>query len=244
MGFGGGAMTTMARTQVKHYVLWIFLQTLSQRRRAILYWAGALAALTFYVGAFYPSIQGNEVLNELFKDLPAYLVALFGEVVGIATAEGFLDSKVFLLTAPAYMAIFTIGFGISIIAGEEHARTIDLLLANPISRTRVVLEKYAAMALATLVLVVAQGLGMWLASAAFRFPLSAGAALISYFINSFAALSETSRRLRPLSLFYYYHGHEPFFKGVHWGDLGVLAGFTLFCLALSLVAVNRRDLGT
>ena len=68
-------------------------------------------------------------------------------------------------------------------------------------------------------------------------------ATVSYFLSSLAVLSETDQKLCPLSLFYYYRGHNPFVAGGHWPDVAVVVGFALGCLGLSLVAVSRRDLG-
>ena len=53
----------------------------------------------------------------------------------------------------ALLAIFfAISMGTAAIAGEEDTRTMDVLLANPIPRHRVVLESFAAMALLTALL--------------------------------------------------------------------------------------------
>lgn len=278
-------MTTVTRTQpTARFVPWIFYQTLVQRRRTLIYWMLAMGGLAFYTASFYPTlVAGNEALDQLVAQLPPYLEAVLGQVAGFTSPEGYLDSKLYLLFAPFVLMVYTIRFGISIIAGEEQAKTIDLLLANPVTRTRVVLEKYAAMLVATALIVAATGLGVWLAAVVYGFGVNtaglvavnvhlwfllvalgtlamlvanatasgilagtvAGAvAVISYFINSFAVLSKTAERLRPLSLFYYYRGHNPFFEGLHWGDLAVLGLFTLVCLVLGVAAVNRRDLGT
>jgi ABC-2 type transport system permease protein len=46
---------------------------------------------------------------------------------------------------PLLLIIYSVAAGASAVAGEEDRHTLDLLLANPISRTRIVLEKLAAM---------------------------------------------------------------------------------------------------
>lgn len=276
--------TTVQPKQRTTFVPWIFYQTLVQRRRTLLYWMLALGGLTFYTASFYPTlVAGNqESLNQLANQLPPYMEALFGKVAGFASPEGYLDAKLYLLFMPFVLMVYTIRFGTSIIAGEEQAKTIDLLLANPVSRTRVVLEKYAAMLVATALLVGVVGFAVWLAAVLYNFEVNTSGlvavslhlyglmitlgtlamfianatantlvasgvtaliAVVSYFINSFATLSETAERLQPLSLFYYYRGHEPLFSGVHAADLGVFALLSAVFLVLGVVAVNRRDLG-
>ena len=277
--------TTVQQQQRTPFVPWIFYQTLVQRRRTLLYWMAAMGGLTFYTASFYPTlVEGNQqALNDLVNQLPPYMEALFGQMAGFTSPEGYLDAKLYLLFMPFVLMVYTIRFGLSIIAGEEQAKTIDILLANPISRTRVVLEKYAAMLVATALIVASVAAGVWLAATLYTFDIdtrgliaislhlyaliitlgtlamfianatantwgaagiTALVAVVSYFINSFATLSETAERLRPLSLFYYYRGHEPLFSGVHVGDLLVFTTLTIVFLVLGVIAVNRRDLGT
>ena len=50
---------------------------------------------------------------------------------------------------PLLLLIAAIGAGARATAGEEERGTLDLLLANPISRRRLVLEKLAALAAET-----------------------------------------------------------------------------------------------
>jgi ABC-2 type transport system permease protein len=67
---------------------------------------------------------------------------------------------------PLLLMMLAIGAGARAIAGEEETRTLDLLLANPIARHRVVLEKFWAMVATT----VGVGLVLWAAIAVFGPP--------------------------------------------------------------------------
>lgn len=49
------------------------------------------------------------------------------------------------MVAPMLIIILGIALGSDAIAGEEERKTMDLLLSNPISRSRIVLEKFLAM---------------------------------------------------------------------------------------------------
>jgi ABC-2 type transport system permease protein len=59
---------------------------------------------------------------------------------------------------PLLFLVAAIGAGARAIAGEEEKGTLDLLLANPVSRRRVLLEKLGAL----IVEVLALGLVLWL----------------------------------------------------------------------------------
>jgi ABC-2 type transport system permease protein len=59
---------------------------------------------------------------------------------------------------PPILAIFAVGTGTGLIAGEEEKGTLDLLLSHPIRRWRVVAAKSAAFVTATLLICLLAGL--------------------------------------------------------------------------------------
>jgi ABC-2 type transport system permease protein len=109
----------------------------------------------------WPTVRDNPELNELAQNYPDVMQALVGGAGGLdfSTPEGYLSVELFSFMAPLVLLIFAIGVGANAIAGEEERKTLDLLLAAPVSRTRLVGEKVAALlALNTLL-----GLVLWLA---------------------------------------------------------------------------------
>jgi ABC-2 type transport system permease protein len=60
------------------------------------------------------------------------------------SGPGFLTAELFTVMIPLVMLSLGIGMGAGATAGEEQEHTIDLLLANPLSRRRVVVEKFLA----------------------------------------------------------------------------------------------------
>jgi ABC-2 type transport system permease protein len=114
--------------------------------------ANALMALLVVV--VYPSFSRQLADFEL----PPALKAIVGDVSGYGTAAGFLSTE-FFGWIPMLMITFAIIQGSGAIAGEEAAGTLDLLLAQPISRRRVILEKAAALALAVFVIAAVSLLG-------------------------------------------------------------------------------------
>jgi ABC-2 type transport system permease protein len=68
------------------------------------------------------------------------------------TPAGYLASQVFGWLVPVTFAIYAAAIGAQLIAGEEEANTMDLLLANPVTRTRVVLEKWIALVILMIIL--------------------------------------------------------------------------------------------
>ena len=65
----------------------------------------------------------------------------------MSTPEGFYQLEIFGLMAPIAVMVVTVVIGSRALAGEEERHTMGLLLANPIKRSKIVLEKTWAMVL-------------------------------------------------------------------------------------------------
>lgn len=96
------------------------------------------------MGPFYKAIP-EETLSA-FADFPEALVALAGGG-DLSTPEGWYQIETFGLMAPISVMVVTIAIGAGALAREESRRTMGLLLANPVRRSRIVLEKSWTMAL-------------------------------------------------------------------------------------------------
>lgn len=260
----------------------IFTKALYDRRRGLMGWAIGILLLTLYVGGFYPVLAENEAILKMFENAPASLRVLVGNIENLTTAEGFFDIELFNFFFPLFFSVVTIGQGLAAIVGEEQRGTLDVLLANPISRTRHVLESAAAIAATSLLLSVVTAFSILLANALFDLQINAGrvvqaslalalfatlmgcAALAagawlgeynralgatvlfglgSYLIYAYADLSETLDRLKVISVFYYYEGNHPILNGIDLGHAAVLVAVAALLVGLSVVGVNRRDLG-
>lgn len=125
-----------------------FLKTLRDARRSIAWWSLGLVAMTALMVSVYPSVRGNPDLNRMVEDYPDAFKAFFGlgENVDYTSAVGYLNSELFSFMVPLLLLIAAIGAGARATAGEEERGTLDLLLANPISRRRLVRDKLAALA--------------------------------------------------------------------------------------------------
>ena len=82
----------------------------------------------------------------------------------MSTPEGWYTLETFGLMAPLSVVFVTAIVGAGALAGEESRRTMALLLSNPIPRSRIVLEKAAAMVLFGIAVGVATFAGVALGS--------------------------------------------------------------------------------
>jgi ABC-2 type transport system permease protein len=138
-----------------------FVKTLRDARRAIGWWSVGLIAMTALMVAVYPSVRDNPDLNKMVEDYPDAFKAFLGlgGNVDYTSAVGYLNSELFAFMVPLLLLLAAIGAGARATAGEEERGTLDLLLANPISRRRLVIEKLAALAAEIAIL----GFVLWLA---------------------------------------------------------------------------------
>lgn len=81
-----------------------------------------------------------------FEQFPKEMITLFGGG-DISTPEGWYQIETFGMMAPIAVMVVAIAIGAGALAGEEQRRTMGLLLANPIRRSRVIIEKAWTMVL-------------------------------------------------------------------------------------------------
>jgi len=124
--------------------------------RGLLFWNLGIAALAFLTVGSYPAIRDNPELNQFMESLPEAVLALIGES-DLVSPAGYLNSQLFGSIVPLLFLFYAVGAGAAAIAGEEETGTLDLLLANPVSRTRVLLEKAAAMLFGLVII----GFSLW-----------------------------------------------------------------------------------
>jgi ABC-2 type transport system permease protein len=158
----------------------ILLRSLHDQQKGLLWWCLGIAALMLVTVLLYPSVGAAPEMEALFEDMPPAIQVFVGEIGDITSPEGYLNSQLFALMIPLLFMIYCIGQGSGSIAGEEAAGTMDLLLANPVTRTQVVLEKFGAMLAGGVVIGLATVVG-----------LIAGAVIVDMDI-SLAALSEAT----------------------------------------------------
>jgi beta-exotoxin I transport system permease protein len=122
----------------------VMYKTLRDLRWQVIWYGlglGLMAAFIIYIFPSYSSQLAN-------IELPEAMRAMVGNV-DYGTAKGFVSAE-FLSWTPLVLVVFAIMGGTGVLAGEETNGTLDLVLAQPISRTQVALEKLLGLLIATL----------------------------------------------------------------------------------------------
>jgi ABC-2 type transport system permease protein len=125
----------------------VLTQTLWRRRISLAWWAVAMAGMCGLLAVAYPTVRDNNELDRTFSTLPPGVQALLGLSGGnrLSSPIGYLDSQFFANILPVMLLVFAIGVAAWTVAGDEAAGSLELLLANPISRVRVALARFGAL---------------------------------------------------------------------------------------------------
>lgn len=124
-------------------------RSIFEKRKSLIAMSLVCALLVWMYVAFYPGIkEESAALQEAFSNYPEGFLKVFGidpaEFNIFDTFESFLTVEHYSLLWPLVIIIFVISMGGSFIAGEVDDKTIEFLLAQPISRLKIFFSKYIA----------------------------------------------------------------------------------------------------
>jgi ABC-2 type transport system permease protein len=122
----------------------VLRRAFADRRRSLIGYGIGLGLMIVWVMAIYPSIAS--ALADYMEAMPEVMKQMFG-VEDITNLAGFVNAEIFSAVGPIVLIAVGITFGAGTLAGEEHDRTLQLVLAMPVRRSRVVLAKLWAMLL-------------------------------------------------------------------------------------------------
>ena len=256
----------------------IWIKTASEHQALLYVIVPLMFLMSVMIGPMFSML--DDTLKSLGEQFPETLLALFGGG-DMSTPEGFYQIEMFGMMVPISLFVVTIVIGTAALAGEEKNNTMGLLLANPVRRSTVVLQKtwtmivYAVIvalasffgvaggsllgnlgmdigniaatcALATLLGLAFGGLALALGAATGRTQIASygavGVAVVSFIINGFLPLNDTTAAWAKVSPFYYYLSSDPLLTGMHWGHAAVLGGLFVILVAAAVWLFQRRDL--
>lgn len=148
----------------------VFGKALRDQRRGLLGWGIGTALTTVLMGAIWPSFSDIDV-DAVLANYPSEFLEVFN-VTAMDTGAGFLNAELFSIVLPAVFVIYAIGRGARLLAGEEEAGTLSIVLTTPLPRVRVLVEKAAGLVVGIGVLALVLAGALWLASLAFDMDVS------------------------------------------------------------------------
>lgn len=262
----------------------IFIEQLKRGWRSAVFWGLGIGLLGFYVTSVIQNAEILQQYEQILSALPAPLLAAFGvtNAESLVSPEGFIGFG-FLFYAILMLAVYAVLSGLNITANDEDDGIMDVVLALPIPRRRVIAEKFVAYALLSVVIVIIAGMGLFAGASVTIIELDRGKLLagtinllptmliimaftamvasliarkgivasiasafviLSYFLFTIdnATDSPITTALGQLSFFHYYDAEQVMQTGLALGNMALLLGLTVVCVAISLIAFERRDI--
>ena len=134
-----------------------FRKVIWDRRRTVWAWGGGLGVLSLAMFSAWPALaQDAEALGALVTSMPREIFVMFGltNPDAIVTPAGFVSSRSHQSIGPIVVIFFCVrGVSMALIR-QEASGVLDLELAQPASRSRIVASKLAAVALSAGVVVL------------------------------------------------------------------------------------------
>ncbi len=131
----------------------VFLKTLRDQRRSLLYWGIGLIAMAVIMSLVYPTIKSMPSINQYLNELPEGVKEMFGAgIMDYSSPTGYFGTELFSFMVPLLLLVFGIGFGANAIAGDEEKGTLGFLLTNPVPRWRVVVDKFGVLTVSMILL--------------------------------------------------------------------------------------------
>ncbi|NDJ63166.1 MAG: ABC transporter permease subunit [Chloroflexi bacterium] len=139
----------------------ILLETLRREWRQPIYWGLGLGVLGLMMFIFIPDVDALQQYADLIETLPPALMQMFGveDASEVATPAGFLAFG-YYASVTLIVAAYAVYTGLKITANEEENGSLDMIMSQPVTRTRVLLEKFAAYSVICALLILVSHLGL------------------------------------------------------------------------------------
>ncbi len=119
----------------------VFSKTLYEKRWTMVFWTLGVTAMGLLMMGFYHSFQN---FDQVLQNLPKSVRGLVGNVDSLKTVAGYVAQQVFALRIPLLTLVMGITLFTGLLAGDEGEGTLQTLLAQPVSRLKVFIEKILA----------------------------------------------------------------------------------------------------
>jgi ABC-2 type transport system permease protein len=132
----------------------LFRRAIADRRRWLIGWSIGIAAFVVINIAFWPSFRDqSDELNDMIEQMPESIRALFGMGEGVDpfSPVGYLSAQVYTFALPLLLLIAGIG-AVASIAGDEERGLLETTFTLPITRRRILVERWAAVVVLTTIL--------------------------------------------------------------------------------------------
>jgi len=141
-----------------------------RRLRGAVYLSIGLSLLAgMYIGTF-PSIATDVDLDEFIEQMPEIFTELFN-IATMNTIEGFLAAELYSIGWTLLLGLYVAYSAASLIAEDVDRERMDILLSLPISRARLLGEKFLAVLVPIVVVNIVVPMVVYVGTAAVGYPI-------------------------------------------------------------------------
>ncbi|MGN1148772.1 MAG: ABC transporter permease subunit [Lachnospiraceae bacterium] len=125
----------------------LFRHECKMNYKNLLIWSLCIGAICFGCILLYGSLEDSMAqMSDMFAQMGAFSAALGMDKVNIGTLEGYYATEIAIMLSLGG-AMFAAMTGAGMVAKEEEGHTSEFLNTLPLSRTEIILKKYAALVL-------------------------------------------------------------------------------------------------
>ncbi|HOJ84518.1 MAG TPA: ABC transporter permease subunit [Bacillota bacterium] len=123
----------------------VFLRELRVNRRSLLIWGAILMFLTFFTMSAFGAFEFEGQLDQYVELFPESMRKVFGlDRLSLNDPLGYYGTEIYVMIL-LFGSIYAAILGAGIMAKEEEEKTIEFLLARPVSRNQVLTGKLLAL---------------------------------------------------------------------------------------------------
>lgn len=123
----------------------VITKTLYDRRFFMFGWWLGFGALSCLMVIFFPAMKMDGSLDQLLANIPQVLQGFVGELPNLKNFSTYLASQLFDIRMQLIGGVMAIILGLGLSVGEEDTGITRTLLSLPISRTKLLIQKWIAM---------------------------------------------------------------------------------------------------
>lgn len=121
----------------------VLVKTMYEKRWTLFAWSVALFAMTLLTMSFYPYFK-NSGFEQIVSQAPKSLQGVLGQAANYKSVPGYVDQQIFALRMPLLTIIMAVTLFVGVGVADEDKGTLETLLAQPVTRSSVFWQKYAA----------------------------------------------------------------------------------------------------
>jgi len=131
---------------MKNNIFPLYLRLLKDRRISFLVYSLVSIGFSWMYVALFPGFaEQSEKLEQLLEVYPESMIKAFNiDIATFVKLEGFMAVEMFSIIWPIFLIIIVTAIAGATLAGEIEKGTLEIILAQPLSRTKIFFARYGA----------------------------------------------------------------------------------------------------